>query len=77
MKQKSITSKTDTYLLRLIFKVKKISSEIKEEVLYWSNFIFDLCVELEDRRNQYEVLPPYCMKIMYLNIHFSCSVYIY
>lgn len=63
--------------LLLIFNVKEISSEIKEEVLCCPHFIFDLPVELEDRINQYEVLPPLCMKITYLNIHFSCSVYTY
>jgi hypothetical protein len=36
-----------------------------------------LRVELEDRRNQYEVLPPIFMKIIYLNIHLSCYFCIY
>jgi hypothetical protein len=53
MKQRSITSEIDTYLLVLIFNVKEISLEIEEEVLYWPYFILDLCTELEDRRNQY------------------------
>jgi hypothetical protein len=40
-------------------------------------FLFDLRSELEDRKNQYKVLPPLFKKIVFLNTHFSCSGFIY
>jgi len=63
MKQRSITSEIDTYLLLLIFNAKEISSEIKEEVLFWPYFILDLRVELEGRSSQYKVLPSFLWKL--------------
>jgi hypothetical protein len=72
-----VDNQRNRYLLGTFnIQCQTISSEIKEEPLRWPNFIFDLRGELEDRRNQYKVLLQLCMIIIYLNIHFSCSVYI-
>lgn len=63
MEQRPITSEIHTYLQLLIFNVREYSSEIKQEVLCWPHFIFDLRVELEDRSNQYKVLSPFIRKL--------------